>query len=530
MIIDNTQELIDLIPDLIFYKNLKGQYTNCNKSFLHFIERTKEEVIGQTDHELFSKLNADAFRAVDLDIIQNGEERTFEESFHFENGAKAYFSTTKQVLYDAHNKKVGLFCIARNITTQKEYELIYKDNQLLLEYIATQNSLKKIFKKIIHLSQERNEKTKCSILLLDESGKYLHEGVAPDLPNFYNEAIEGIEIGENIGSCGSAAFSKQRVIVSNINEHKNWQPYLELTQKANLHACWSEPIISSNNKVLGTFAIYSEHPNEPTDFELKHISSFAHLASVAIEKDKILKLIKEKNSLLMNKSRIASIGEMLENISHHWRQPLSIISTEASGIKLKDEFEQLDKKSLNNSIDNIIEYTQQLSETLDDFRKYSITNTDKEWFFIDSAIEKAIFILQSTLENHEISIVKQLQKVEHFALENAFIHSILNLLKNACDAMGDQHHLIFIECSVHAENIQIKIKDSGEGIDTKIIDKIFDPYFTTKHQSFGTGSGLYICKEIIELQMNGSIHVQNVTFEHEGDQYKGAEFTLTLPL
>lgn len=80
-----------------------------------------------------------------------------------------------------------------------------------------------------------------------------------------------------MGSCGSAAFTKKRVIVENIDQHENWQPYLELTRNANLHSCWSEPIFSSNDEILGTFAIYNDKPTYPTEFELKLISLYAHI-------------------------------------------------------------------------------------------------------------------------------------------------------------------------------------------------------------------------------------------------------------
>lgn len=185
-----------------------------------------------------------------------------------------------------------------DITSNKQYQFIYEDNQVLLEYIAKNNDLKKTFDKIVHLAEHRNSNSKCSILILNDSKKNLLSGSAPSLPDFYNEAINGVEIGEKVGSCGSAAFKQERVIVEDIDTHENWQPYLALTQKANLHACWSEPIFSSSGEIFGSFAIYNDHIKSPTDFELKLISSYAHLASVAIEKENYNKLIKENEHQL----------------------------------------------------------------------------------------------------------------------------------------------------------------------------------------------------------------------------------------
>lgn len=172
---------------------------------------------------------------------------------------------------------------------------------LILEYIAKNNDLIKTLERIVALEESRNPSSKCSILLLNEKKKNLLSTSAPSLPDFYNKAIDGVEIGEKVGSCGSATFLQKRVIVENIDTHENWQPYLALTQKANLHACWSEPIFSSSHEILGSFAIYNEKPKSPTDFELKLINSYAHLASVAIEKDRNTKIIKEQELKMFKK-------------------------------------------------------------------------------------------------------------------------------------------------------------------------------------------------------------------------------------
>jgi diguanylate cyclase (GGDEF)-like protein len=198
-----------------------------------------------------------------------------------------------------------------DITSNKQYEFIYQDNQMVLEYIAKNNDLIEILDKIVHLAEHRNPNSKCSILILNDSKKNLLSGSAPSLPDFYNEAINGVEIGEKVGSCGSATFKQERVIVEDIDTHENWQPYLALTQKANLHACWSEPIFSSSDEILGSFAIYYDHIKSPTDFELKLISSYAHLASVAIEKENNNKLIKEKEQQILE--QIKKSNDILED-------------------------------------------------------------------------------------------------------------------------------------------------------------------------------------------------------------------------
>jgi PAS domain S-box-containing protein len=311
--LEQLHDFIELISDLVFVKNLEGQYTHCNKVFLRFLDKKREDVLLKTDYDLFTKKDADKFIKIDNQVLKTKKIKHNQEELFHENGNIYYFSTSKQVLYDLDNNEVGLFCMARNMTISKEYELIYQDNKLLLEYIVVENNLKKILEKIVLLAEKRNKKSKCSILLLDKEKKHLLNGSSPSLPFFYTQAINGIEIGEKVGSCGSAAFKKQRVIIQNINTHENWQPYLELTQKANLHACWSEPIISSSNEILGTFAIYNTVPKAPSNFELMLISAYSNLAAIAIEKDANYKIILEKEYQLSQLFNNTQSGLMYVN-------------------------------------------------------------------------------------------------------------------------------------------------------------------------------------------------------------------------
>jgi diguanylate cyclase (GGDEF)-like protein/PAS domain S-box-containing protein len=141
-----------------------------------------------------------------------------------------------------------------------------------------------ILEAIVRAVEQENPSMLCSVLLLDEAGRHLLSGVALSLPDFYNEVIHGLEIGIGAGSCGTAAFTNERVIVDDIQTHPYWEPYKELANKAGLAACWSEPIRSTKGKVLGTFAIYHHQVNYPTDADLAVIERSANLASIAIEK------------------------------------------------------------------------------------------------------------------------------------------------------------------------------------------------------------------------------------------------------
>jgi len=156
----------------------------------------------------------------------------------------------------------------------------------VLQQLVQDKPLATILESIVLAIEQIEINTSCSILLLDNEGKHLLHGSAPHLPKFYNDAINGLEIGYSAGSCGTAAFTQTRVIVEDIQSHPYWSNYKEIARKANLGACWSEPIIGPNNKLLGTFAIYHHQPTSPSEEALKLIESAAQLSAVVIEHKK----------------------------------------------------------------------------------------------------------------------------------------------------------------------------------------------------------------------------------------------------
>jgi len=160
-----------------------------------------------------------------------------------------------------------------------------------LEMVAKKKPLQSVLLSIVEGVEQQFPEMVCSILLLDHATKKFSGGVAPSLPDYYNEAIKTIIIGDAVGSCGTAAHTKERVIVENIPTHPFWHDYKALAQQADLAACWSQPILNSNSKVLGTFAIYHRTPNSPNALEIRLIEQSAYLASIAIEQDYAQRLI-----------------------------------------------------------------------------------------------------------------------------------------------------------------------------------------------------------------------------------------------
>ncbi|MGE4517454.1 MAG: PAS domain-containing protein [Arcobacteraceae bacterium] len=243
------------------------------------------------------------------------------------------------------------------------------------------------------------------------------------------------------------------------------------------------------------------------------------------------KELRQKEDILMQQAKMASMGEMIENIAHQWRQPLSVISTIATGIQLKHEYGIFNEEEVLNDLKSINSSAQYLSHTIDDFRNFLTKTKVKKIFKLNLALEKALNILQSKFKNREIQIIKHIEDLECNGFENELIQVFLNLLSNSKDAFESNHieeKYIFIDGYEEEGKILIFFKDSAGGIPLNIIDKVFEPYFTTKHQSQGTGIGLYMSKQIIHNHLEGELSVSNVMYEYNGKNHLGACFKIVL--
>jgi len=258
---------------------------------------------------------------------------------------------------------------------------------------------------------------------------------------------------------------------------------------------------------------------------------------------KVIKAIKlkeelyEKEQMLLQQSRLASMGEMIGNIAHQWKQPLSIISIAASNIKLDYDMDNIKKESLISCVDNTLTQVEYLAKTIDDFRTFFNPSQKSLPFNIKKFIDKCIDLVSASFDANTINTIKKIDdKIDSFGDPNQLSQALINILNNAKDALkvaeNIQKKLVFVFTAKedNNQNIVITIKDNAGGIPNNIIDKIFDPYFTTKQATNGTGLGLYITHTIITKNLKGSISVENDEFEFDNVNYKGAKFTITLPL
>jgi signal transduction histidine kinase len=232
---------------------------------------------------------------------------------------------------------------------------------------------------------------------------------------------------------------------------------------------------------------------------------------------------KEKDKLLLNQAKQAQIGEMLTVIAHQWKQPLSTMYAKCSSSLIELEMLGFDKTKAKDDYKFIAEKVDFLKDTVDEFRHFFNPKKSKDKFFIQDIVDKVNSIVQKDFLSKNTEIITKIDHIELSNYQNDIMHVILNIFNNAKDAINDKNIIdgkIFLETIKCDDILKIEISDNGGGIPDSIIDKIFEPYFTTKDEKYGTGIGLHLSKMIIESKCNGKLYVDNIP--------NGAKFTIEL--
>lgn len=302
---------------------------------------------------------------------------------------------------------------------------------------------------------------------------------------------------------------------------KNWKGEVKNLKK-NKDFYWVMAYISpeynSDGNLIGYAAVRQDITYKKALEELN--KKLEEKITLEIEKNR------EKDLQIFNSAKMASLGEMIENIAHQWRQPLSTISTMASGMLMAKEFGNLDDKTFTHFCKNIVENTLSLSETIDTFRDFIEEKKEFKKVLLQEKIKTTLSIESVTLNHHCITLIDNItydQPIYINLIVGELSQVLINILNNAKDIFIKNKIIdpwIKIDLEYNEEKVIITIEDNGGGIPENILPNIFNPYFTTKHQSQGTGLGLYMSYKIIVENLKGSLYVKNSEF--------GAKFFIVL--
>ncbi|TIO08266.1 EAL domain-containing protein [Mesorhizobium sp.] len=280
------QTLIDWVPDYMWVKDTESRFVVANRAIASDSGKDKtSDMIGLTDFDLHAPELAQRFRAIEQDVLRTGRPMIDEEEFVVDaSGTGKWLSSTKVPLRNGQNDVFGLVGIARDITARKQADVLRDGQAHILEMIATSAPLEDVLDRLMRLVESQLTGIFGSVLLLDKDGSNLHHGAAPSLAKDYTSAIDGVAIGSKVGSCGTAAYRREPVIVADIMQDPLWEDYRELAAAHGYRSCWSTPILSHQGAVLGLFAMYSMTVREPTEAETRLIDFTTRIAGIAIER------------------------------------------------------------------------------------------------------------------------------------------------------------------------------------------------------------------------------------------------------
>jgi PAS domain S-box-containing protein len=426
-----------------------------------------------------------------------------------------WYEVSVDPIFDEQGAIVRAVYILKNINSLKKAEHREQIRSGILERIARGELLAQLLTFIALSIEKENPDMLCSIMLASDDGKRLLNGAAPSLPDFYNSATHRTKIGEGIGSCGTAAYRRERVIVEDIDSHPFWKDFTA-AHEAGLRSCWSEPIISSTGMLLGTFGIYHLVPATPAEDEISLIQQASAFAGIAIERSKGEEQRQELEHLLSQSQKMEAIGHLSGGIAHDFNNLLTPILIYSEMLKRTLP----ENPTIQSQLDGIIKASgkaRDLTQQLLSFGRKQIMQM-KVVDLNDVIMSFHTMVRRTLRENISLSLQLSSQPVVVRADSSKLEQVILNMVLNSQDAIAVNGSISFGTGQVLIDDefarrhpgmnpgrfVLLSCTDNGCGMGDETMARVFEPFFTTKEIGHGTGLGLANVYGIVK-QHNGYI-------------------------
>ena len=279
--------LLDSVPELVFMKDLEGRFTYLNATAIAIFGKDDNwtSTGDRTIFDLVEKTVAAAVTAQERRVMEAGcGAHDFETEVSICGNPSRWFSGTRVALRDGNGSTIGVAGIARDITEVKRQEVMRKGHAHLLEMIVKGQPLKAILTALVETVEDLLNDVQGAVMLFDEDEGALFNGAAPNLPHSYVSLVDGVRIGPETGSCGTAAWRREAVYVCDTFQDPLWANFVEIAMRHGLRSCWSTPIMGNGSVLLGTFALYSGTMREPTQMDREIIDMATNIAGIAIDR------------------------------------------------------------------------------------------------------------------------------------------------------------------------------------------------------------------------------------------------------
>jgi PAS domain S-box-containing protein len=415
-----------------------------------------------------------------------------------------------------------------DVTERKRAEALRDGESRILEMIAGDAPLEEILEKLVLVVETQFAGLLCSVLLLDEDGLHARHGAAPSLPIAYAKAIDGLSIGPQAGSCGTAMYRREPVVVTDILQDPLWEAYRDVAEPYGFRACWSTPIVAHSGRTLGSFAMYYREPCSPSPAETRALELATHLAGIAIER----KLAREERERLrraqadlVHINRVTTMGELTASLAHEVNQPIAAAVTNAKTCLRWLTRDQPDVEEGRAAAMRIVKDGTRAAEIIKRIRLLFKKGTpERESVEVNEVIREMTVLLRSEAARYVVSIRTELAAdIPQVIADRVQLQQVLlNLMINGIEAMKDAdggRELVIKSQRAETEQVLVAVNDTGVGLPAQQADQLFNAFFTTKPH--GTGMGLSISRSIVESH-GGRLWAAN-------NSPHGASFCFTLP-
>ncbi|MCC2618046.1 GAF domain-containing sensor histidine kinase [Aestuariibacter halophilus] len=418
----------------------------------------------------------------------------------------------------------------------------------------------------------------CSVMLLDQARKTLSPLIAPGLPDAYLAAIHDLSIGKGVGSCGEAAYTGKVVVCDDMSTHPNCQELQELVALSGMQACWSQPIVSPEGEIYGTFAVYFPQPTTPTTEHLNTLEYEASLAALIIERFRTQEQLKRSNdelearveertkaltqaNVLLKKAleqrnevqnqlleleNMASLGTMMSSLTHEINTPVGVAITAISHLRTLQQrcYEKFSQGQLKKS--DLVRYYQECEESCDiiernlqrstqlikTFKQLSLDQHSEDIRSINLCgyIDEILLSLKPRLKRTRlqfcIDVDPDLTMLSHpGAISQVLINLIMNSAQHGFEKNAPGRITLQANLSTQADNehLIVQYRDNGKGMSRHAIDNLYKPFFTQARDKGGSGMGMHICYNLVTKVLEGEIDCTSTPG-------KGVHFTLRIPV
>ncbi len=470
-----------------------------------------------------------------LAIVQQAQvESTLKEDSEFDfrivlpDGTTKHLHSIAHPVMDESGEITEIVGTLMDVTRRKRGEALRDGESRVLEMIARDAPLEETLDNLVRVLEAQFAGLLCSVLLLDEDGQHTRHGAAPSLPEPYVKAINGLCIGPNAGSCGTAMYRREPVVVTDILQDPLWESYRDMAEPYGLRACWSTPILAHSGNALGSFAMYYREPRSPSPAETRALEMATHLAGIAIER----KLAREERERLRQAqgelahiNRVTTMGELTASLAHEVNQPIAAAVTDANTCLRWLTRDHPDLEEAREASSRVVKDATRAAEIIARVRLvFKKGVAQRELVDVNELIREMIILLRNEISRHSISVRTELAETLPQVMGDRvqFQQVMMNLIMNSIDAMKDvegTRELTINSRRAEGEQIMVSVSDTGVGLPSLQADQIFNAFFSTK--AHGTGMGLRISRSIIESH-GGRLWATD-------NSPRGASFNLTLP-